>query len=199
MKRIGILGGTFNPIHIGHLMIAQVVLEKFGLDKIIFVPSSWPPHKSGRNIIDAQHRLRMVRMAIRGNRYFEVLPFEIEKGGKSYSIDTVRYLSQQYPDAKLFFIIGSDHIAQLHTWKNVDEVVNMVSFIAVYRPGFRPIPSKIPVKSMIIPGVHTSSSDIRRRLVANKTVKHLIPENVLKYIQKHHLYQGTNHNEKRGS
>lgn len=189
MKRIGILGGTFNPIHIGHLMIAQAVLEKSRLDKVIFVPSCLPPHKSGRNLIDARHRLRMARLAVRGNRHFEVSSFEILKGGKSYSVDTLRYFRRRYPGAKLFFIIGSDHIAKLHTWKNIQEVIRIVSFIAVYRPGFRTIRSQIRIKSMIIPGVHTSSSDIRRRLVAGKTVKHLIPENVLRYIRKHKLYR----------
>ena len=189
MKRIGILGGTFNPIHIGHLMIAQMVLEKFGLDKVIFIPSYLPPHKSGRNLIAAEHRLRMVRLVVRGNRYFEVSSFEITKGGKSYSVDTIRHLRRHYPGAKLFFIIGSDHIAKLHTWRNIQEVVKMVSFVAVYRPGFKTIRSKIPIKSMIIPGVHTSSSDIRRRLVTGKTVKHLIPENVLRYIRKYKLYR----------
>lgn len=189
MKRIGILGGTFNPIHIGHLMIAQRVLEKLGLDKVIFVPSCLPPHKSGRNLIDARHRLRMTRLAVRGNRHFEVSSFEVIKGGKSYSVDTVRYFRRRYPEVKLFFIIGSDHIARLHTWKNIQEVARIVSFIAVYRPGFKTIRSQTGVKSMIIPGVHTSSSDIRRRLVADKTVKHLIPENVLRYIRKHKLYR----------
>lgn len=192
MKRIGILGGTFNPIHIGHLMIAQMVLEKFDLDKVIFVPSYLPPHKSGRNLISADHRLRMVRLAARGNRHFEVSSFEIAKRGKSYSVDTVRHFRRRYPIAKLFFIIGSDHIAKLHAWKNIREVIKMVSFIAVYRPGFKTIRSKIRVKPMIIPGVHTSSSDIRRRLVAAKTVKHLIPENVLRYIRKHKLYRLNN-------
>ncbi len=189
MKRIGILGGTFNPIHIGHLMIAQRVLEKLGLDKVIFVPTCLPPHKSGRNLIDARNRLRMTRLAVRGNRHFEVSSFEVRRGGKSYSVDTVRYFRRCYPEAKLFFIIGSDHIAKLHTWKNIQEVARIVSFIAVYRPGFRAIRSQTGVKSMIIPGVHTSSSDIRRRLVAGKTVKHLIPENVLRYIRKHKLYR----------
>ena len=192
MKRIGILGGTFNPIHIGHLMIAQMVLEKFGLDKVIFVPAYLPPHKSGRNLIAAEHRLRMVRLVVRGNRYFEVSSFEITKGGKSYSVDTIRHLRRHYPGAKLFFIIGSDHIAKLHTWRNIQEVVRMVSFVAVYRPGFKTIRSKIPVRSMIISGVHTSSSDIRRRLGTAKTVKHLIPENVLRYIRKHKLYRFNN-------
>ena len=189
MKRIGVLGGTFNPIHIGHLMIAQIVLEKFGLDKVIFVPAYLPPHKSGRNLIAAEHRLRMVRLAVRGNRHLEVSSFEIAKGGKSYSVDTVRYFSRRYPGTKLFFIIGSDHIVKLHTWRDIQEVVKMVSFVAVYRPGFKTIRSQIRVKSMIIPSVHTSSSDIRRRLVAGKTVKHLIPENVLRYIRKHKLYR----------
>ena len=189
MKRIGILGGTFNPIHIGHRLIAQAVLEKSNLDKVFFVPSCLPPHKSGRNLIDARHRLSMTRLAVRGNRHFEVSRFEIAEGGKSYSVDTVRHFRRRYPGAKLFFIIGSDHITKLHTWRNIQEVVKMVSFVAVYRPGFKTIRSKLRVRSMIIPGVHTSSSDIRRRLVAGKTVKHLIPENVLRYIRKHKLYR----------
>ncbi|MBI5415196.1 MAG: nicotinate (nicotinamide) nucleotide adenylyltransferase, partial [Candidatus Omnitrophica bacterium] len=161
-RRIGILGGTFNPIHIGHLMIAQVVLEKFGLDKVIFVPSFLPPHKSARNVIDARHRLKMVRLAVRGNDHFEASAFEIKKGGKSYSVETVRYFQRRYPRTKLFFIIGSDHVRSLHTWRQIKEIVGIVSFIAVYRPGFEAIRSSLPIKSIRISGVHTSSSDIRR-------------------------------------
>ena len=189
MKRIGILGGTFNPIHIGHLMIAQAVLEKFNLDKVIFVPSCLPPHKSGCNLIDARHRLSMTRLAVRGNRHFEVSRFEIARGGKSYSVDTVRHFRRRYPGAKLFLLSAATILPNYTRGGISRKLLRMVSFVAVYRPGFKTIRSKLRVRSMIIPGVHTSSSDIRRRLVAGKTVKHLIPENVLRYIRKHKLYR----------
>lgn len=189
MKRIGILGGTFNPVHTGHLTIAEAVREKFRLDQVIFVPCYLPPHKSGKNVIASRYRLEMVRRAVQGNPYFAVSVFEARRKEKSYSIHTVRHFHQKYPGAKIFFIIGGDHLSALHTWKRIEEIVKIVSFVAVYRPGFKKGSCGIKAKSIIIPGVHTSSSDIRRRIAAGRTVRYLIPENVLRYIQEHKLYK----------
>ncbi len=189
MKRIAILGGTFNPIHVGHLTIAEMVREEFGLDKVIFVPCDLPPHKNSKGVITARERLQMIRLAIKDNPYFEASDFEIKRGGKSYSIDTVRFFKDQYPKGtKIFFIIGGDHLATLHTWKRIEEVIRIVSFVAVYRPGFQEKESKIRVKSIVIPGVHTSSSHIRERIRRGKSVKYLVPENVIRYIEKKNIY-----------
>ncbi len=187
--RIGILGGTFNPVHLGHLMIAQMVLETFDLDKVVFIPSSLPPHKNGRDVIPADHRIAMVQLAVKDNALFAVSDYEMKRGGKSYSIDTVIYLRECYPlRTKFFFIIGNDHLTKLHTWRRIEEIVKIVSFVAVYRPGFEAVSSRIKTKSIVIPGVMASSSDIRRRIAAGKTVRYLVPDRVLGYIEKHKLY-----------
>jgi len=190
MNRVGILGGTFNPIHIGHLTIAQMVREQLKLDKILFIPSNLPPHKSGKNVVSAKDRYHMVRLAIRGNPHFEVSNFEIKKEGKSYSIETASYFRNQYPrGTKFFFIIGSDLLPTLHMWKRVDEILKIVSFVAVHRPGFKEEKSKVKAKLITIPGLQTSSSYVRQRITSGKTVKYLVPDNILKYIADKKLYR----------
>ena len=190
MKRIGILGGTFNPVHIGHLTIAQMVSEKIKLDQVIFIPSYLPPHKSNRNIAPAEDRYQMLRLAIKGNPKFAISDFEIKKQGKSYSIDTIKYLKGKFPrGTKFFFIIGSDLLATLHTWKRIDELEKLVSFISVNRPGFKKRGSRIKVRSVTVPGVQTSSTFARQRLMKGKTVKYLVLDNVLEYIKKNKLYR----------
>jgi nicotinate-nucleotide adenylyltransferase len=190
MKRIGILGGTFNPIHIGHLMIAEMVCEQLKLDKVIFVPSNLPPHKNRTNVASATERYQMVRLGIRGNPRFEVSDYEIKKKGKSYSIEAVSYFHDQYPEGtKLFFIIGSDLLPGLCTWKHIDEILKIVSFVSVNRPGFKERKSKIKVRSVTMPILQVSSSDVRKRITAGKTGKYLIPDNVLSYIKEKRLYK----------
>ena len=193
MKRIGILGGTFNPIHIGHLTIAEMVYERLRLDKVIFVPSNLPPHKSGKNVASAKDRYHMVRLGVRGNPRFEVSDYEIKKRGKSYSIETVSHFRDRYPaGTKLFFIIGSDLLPTLRAWKRIDEILKVVSFVSVNRPGFKEKKSKIKVRSITIPGLQTSSSYVRERITSGKTVKYLVPESVLSYIEKKKLYKINN-------
>jgi nicotinate-nucleotide adenylyltransferase len=189
MKRIGILGGTFNPVHIGHLTMAQMVCEQIKLAKAIFVPSYLPPHKSGRNVASAKNRYQMLKLAIKGNPRFDISDFEIKKEGKSYSIDTIKYLRSQYPGGtKFFFIIGSDLLTTLHTWKSIDELKDLVSFISVNRPGFKNGKSRVEVRSVKVPGLQTSSTFARQRLMAGKTVKYLVPDNVINFIKKNKIY-----------
>lgn len=190
MKRIGILGGAFNPIHIGHLTIAEIVRERLRLDKVIFVPSNLSPHKSNKNIASAKDRFHMVNLAIKDNPHFSVSDYEIKKQGKSYSIETVSYLRGRYPKGtKLFFIIGSDLLPTLYTWKRINEILKIVSFVSVNRPGFRERKSRIKVKSIYVPGLQTSSSFVRKRITSGKTVKYLVPKEVLRYINKKKLYR----------
>lgn len=136
--RIGILGGTFNPIHNGHLKIAELLLERLNLDKILFVPANIPPHKDDRGIIGAKHRLEMVRLAIRNNPRFELSTIEIERGGASYTIDSLKELEGIYgKDAELFFITGIDAFLDIETWKDADALLSHYNFVVIPRPSFR--------------------------------------------------------------
>jgi nicotinate-nucleotide adenylyltransferase len=190
MKRIGILGGAFNPVHLGHLTAAQMVREQLKLDKVIFVPSNLAPHKKRKNVAATADRLAMVRLAIKDNPYFEVSDIEIKREGKSYSIETVAYFRDYFsPGTRLYFIIGSDLLPTLHTWKHMDDVQRIVSFVAVTRAGYREKESMVKVKLIAVPGPQTSSSDIRRRIMSGKTVKYLVPDNVLDYIDQKKLFK----------
>ncbi|MBU0469392.1 MAG: nicotinate-nucleotide adenylyltransferase [Candidatus Omnitrophica bacterium] len=189
MKRIGILGGTFNPVHIGHLAIAQRARENLDLEKVFFVPSNLPPHKSSKNVLPPAQRYRMVQMAIEGNPYFDISDFEIKREGRSYSIDTVEHFYKLYLEkAKLYFIIGEDSFSTLDTWKHIEDIVKLADFVVVNRPGFNVEDSKIKVKTIDMPGLDISSSGVRKCLRLGKTVKYLLPEKVLKYIKRKKLY-----------
>ncbi|MCK5581569.1 MAG: nicotinate-nucleotide adenylyltransferase [Candidatus Omnitrophica bacterium] len=188
-KRIGILGGTFNPIHVGHLAIAQKAQEKLGLEKVIFVPSCQPPHKKISNLASAKDRYHMVQLAIKDNPLFEISNFEFKKGGKSYSVDTVKYFYDKFSKGtRLFFIIGEDSLPGLGAWRQVDEILKVVSFVVVNRPRFGGKDSPVKHASVAMPGIDVSSSYLRRRIVQGKTIKYLVPEKVLGYIEKHKLY-----------
>ncbi len=188
MKRIGILGGTFNPLHIGHLAIAEVAQEQMNLDRVIFVPSYLPPHKRIANLAPAEDRLEIVRLSIKRNSKFEVSDFEVQKGGKSYTIETVRHFQAKFSDAKLFFIVGGDSAAALHTWKSIDEILEIVSFVVVNRPRHDECVASIPHHSVVLPGIDISSSYVRRRLLQGKSIKYLVPDEVFRYIEQHKLY-----------
>lgn len=195
MNRLGILGGTFDPIHLGHLRMAQVVLEKMKLDQVVFVPSNFPPHKSAVGLSPAAERLHLVRLAIRGNLNFAVSSFETQRGGKSYSIDTIRYFAKNFPigngrgRSPLFFIIGYDAFAGLHKWKAIDEILKMAEFVVVNRPGNFKNPHSIKHHSVIMPGIDISSSSIRRLVKQKKSIRYLVPEAVRGYIEKNGLYK----------
>jgi nicotinate-nucleotide adenylyltransferase len=188
-KRIGILGGTFNPIHIAHLIIAQMALETLKLDKVIFVPSYLPPHKKIKRLISAKHRYAMVRLAIVGNSHFSLSDFEIKKKGRSYTIDTIRYLRSRYPaGTRFFFIIGKDMLPGLQTWRAIGELVKLVSFVAVNRPGR--ISKRTTIKHHLInaPGIDISSSYVRNRALKKESLKYFVPDRVLEYIQQYKVF-----------
>ncbi|MFI5206325.1 MAG: nicotinate-nucleotide adenylyltransferase [Candidatus Paceibacterales bacterium] len=192
MKRIGVIGGTFNPVHIGHLAIAQTAQEAMKLQKVIFVPSNWPPHKMDSNIAPAKDRYNMVRLAIKGNPLFEISDFEIKKEGKSYTIDTLWHFRRIFPgDTELFFIIGGDTLPQLKNWKYIDDILKISTFIVVNRPGqFRKTKGiKIDYYSVSMPGIDISSSYVRGRIAQNKNTKYFVADSVLEYIRKHKLYK----------
>ena len=196
MNRLGILGGTFDPIHLGHLRMAQVVSEKMKLEKVIFVPSYLPPHKSGLGISPPDIRLKMVQLAAKTNPCFEVSAFEVERQGKSYSIDTVRHFARSFPKAKLFFIIGYDAFTGLHEWKAIDEILKIVKFVVVNRPGNFKNRHSIQHHSIIMPGMDTSSSSIRQLVRQGKSIRYLVPEMVREYIEKNGLYKSQRNSRK---
>jgi nicotinate-nucleotide adenylyltransferase len=188
--RIGIYGGTFNPIHNAHLCVARTALEALDLSRVIFVPAGTPPLKGSRQLIDGRQRLAMVRAAIAGNPAFSAIDFEIEREGKSFTIDTVRHLAGQYPpDAELFFILGDDCAAKLHHWKGIDELCRLVRFACISRTGV-PLPAATPPLQMIaMPAMDISSSRLRERLRDGQPVRDLTPAAVADHIDRHHLYR----------
>jgi len=188
--RIGILGGTFNPIHIGHLILAEEAYFKLKLDKLIFVPAFIPVHKDTSFVIAAKDRLAMVRLGIESNSAFDVSTYEIDSKKKSYSIDTLKEFRSIYGDeAQLCFITGSDSLKDLFSWKNINDIFKISKFIVANRPGY-------PIKDMpkeadtvVITPIEISSEDIRRRLKENRSIRYLVPENVRRYILEHKLYR----------
>lgn len=189
MKRIGILGGTFNPIHIGHLAIAQLAAQKLQMDKVIFVPCCLPPHKPSNTVISAADRLRMVGLAIEGNPLFSVADLEIKKGGRSYSVDTVEYFYKKFSrDCKIYFIIGADALTGLSGWRRVEDIMKMASFVVINRKGSGHAEVGKRIRFLDMPAIDISSSEIRRRLRAGESVKYLMPEGVINYIRRKKLY-----------
>jgi len=186
--KIGILGGTFNPVHIGHLILAEEARERLGLDKIIFVPTFLPPHKDNSDIAPADARLAMVRLAIKGNSCFYASDIEIKRDGRSFTIDTLNEFKKKYGQDELCFIIGSDLLKYLDDWKDLDEIIKLVKFVVVTRPGY-PL-EKIPsyIKTMAIRAVDVSAFEIRKCIKENKSFRYLVPEAVYKYIIKKRLY-----------
>jgi len=194
--KIGILGGTFNPVHIGHLILAEEVREKLNLDKIIFVPAYLPPHKDSCDIALAGARMDMVTLAIRGNRFFLASDTEIRRDGRSYTIDTLKEFKSVYPEDELYFIIGSDLLKYLDDWKDWDEIAKMVKFIVATRPGYplEEISTYIDSRqtgasTVAIRAVDVSGFEIRKAIKENRSFRYLVPEVVFKYIQKKRLYQ----------
>lgn len=187
--KIGILGGTFNPIHVGHLILAEEAREKLLLDKIIFVPAATPPHKDISDIAEAQNRFAMLKLASRGNRHFCVSDIEIKREGRSYTIDTIREFKKLYPNDELYFIIGSDLLKYLDEWKDLGEIIKMVKFIAATRPGY-PL-EKIPsyISTLPIRAVDISAFEIRSAIKGNKSFRYLVPDRVFDYINRRKLYK----------
>jgi nicotinate-nucleotide adenylyltransferase len=191
--RIGVFGGTFNPPHLGHLIVAESARESLNLDKVLFIPCASPPHKSSRSLADADCRLEMVKLAISGNTCFEASDIEIERGGKSYTVDTLRALTALYPRAELFLLIGIDNLLELHTWKEPEEIFGLCDVVAINRPGFDPANVRKDylrrVTFLRYPSIDISSSEIRRKAKMGKSIKYLVPSAVESYILKHGAYR----------
>ncbi len=198
-ERIGIFGGTFNPIHMGHLHLAENVCNLMQLDKIVFVPDAMPPHKIGTGFAPAQDRYNMVQLAIAGYNNFIVSDIELRRTGLSYTIDTLRELHDMHPNTELYFIIGADSVQQLHTWHCAHEMVQLATFVGVGRPGYDNVMEdavrhfgEIAKKRIILlntPTYDISATRIREMIAGGQSIEDLVPEAVAQYIKEQRLYR----------
>lgn len=193
--KTGIMGGTFNPPHNAHLLIAELAREQYGLDRVIFMTGGNPPHKNG--VADAKHRFNMTRLAIKGNGAFVDDSFEIDRKEKSYTVHTLEYLKEKYPSDELFFIIGEDSLRDLAKWYKPEKILEMCTLLVFPRKSRESLKSEIEKAVTVFTGkilpidapvIEISSTDIRERIKSGKTVKYMLPDSVIKYIKEHNLY-----------
>ena len=188
--RIGVMGGTFDPIHHGHLVAASEVAESCGLDEVVFVPTGEPWQK--QDVTISEHRYLMTVIATASNPRFTVSRVDIDRNGPTYTIDTLRDLKAQRPDAEFYFITGADAVAQILSWRDHDELWGLAHFVAVSRPGHVLSTAGLPsedVSQLEIPALAISSTDCRNRVRKGHPVWYLVPDGVVQYIAKHHLYR----------
>ena len=199
--KIGILGGSFNPVHLGHLILAEQIREAAGLDRVLFIPASTPPHKPGTELAAGEHRFAMVRLAIEGNPFFDASDVELQRGGVSYTIDTILALRREHPDADFHFIIGADSVPELPTWYRTCELVELCTFLIGSRPGHEiawdllaqalPAATVERLRKNVISTIPIgiSSSAIRLRIREGRSVRYLVPREVEEYIGKNGVYR----------
>jgi len=198
-KKIGLIGGTFDPLHFGHLLAAERAREEYKLEKVYFIPSANPPHKNYQGMAQPQDRFEMVEMAIKDNPYFEISDIEFVRTGYSYTIDTVNaFINIMGQDCKIYFIIGTDNVGEILRWKNADELMKKVEFIAMTRPGKweeelvknlnRLNENKCRINIVEMPLIHIESTDIRGRVEKGRSIKYLVPSDIEKYILTKKIY-----------
>lgn len=199
-ERLGIFGGSFNPVHLGHLIVAQDALEIMGLQRVIFLPAAQPPHKLPL-LASATDRLEMLRLAVADDPRFEVSSDEIDRGGVSYTVDTLRRFRERYPDAALYFLIGGDSLLELHTWREIQTILQLAEIVTVGRPGVPldainsetlrlpdPWPERLAANIVRGHRVEISSTDVRGRCARGRSIRYLVPLAVERYIAAHHVY-----------
>ncbi|MEU5726025.1 nicotinate-nucleotide adenylyltransferase [Micromonospora sp. NPDC047738] len=193
IRRIGIMGGTFDPIHHGHLVAASEVADRFGLDEVVFVPTGQPWQKADEVVSSAEDRYLMTVIATASNPRFQVSRVDIDRGGPTYTVDTLRDLHAEYgPKVQLFFITGADALERILSWKEVDKMFELAHFIGVTRPGFELTDKHLPadtVSLVQVPAMAISSTDCRARVARGEPVWYLVPDGVVQYIAKRRLYQ----------
>lgn len=195
--RIGVLGGTFDPIHYGHLFIAEHARAVLALDRVVFVPNGSPPHKLPYAVSDSRHRVAMVRLAVDGNATFEVDDEEVRRDGPSYTVDTLSTLREANPGAEIVFLAGIDAVAEIGAWHEPDKVVRLCQVVAVSRPGFRFEQLEATVKPDLLervadlsgPHIAISATEIRSRVRARLPIRYLTPDSVVDYILEAGLYR----------
>lgn len=199
--KIGIMGGTFNPIHQGHLILAELAREEKGLDRVIFLPSSNPPHKLGPGVVYSQMRMDMVELAIESNPYFQASDLEIRRSGLSYTVDSLREFRRLYPKDEFYLLLGGDSLLNIHKWKDYEEILdktrilvmdrhsplgkNLRDQVASYNKSFG---NKIEIFTS--PLIEISSTGIRERLAQGRSIKYLLPASVEAYIKEKEIYKG---------
>jgi nicotinate-nucleotide adenylyltransferase len=192
-RRIGIMGGTFDPIHHGHLVAASEVADRFDLDQVIFVPTGQPWQKQDAKVSAPEDRYLMTVIATASNPQFTVSRVDIDREGPTYTVDTLRDLRDGFgKDAKLYFITGADALSKILSWKEADHLFNLAHFVGVTRPGFTLSDAHLPSEAVTlvqVPALAISSSDCRARVAAGQPVWYLVPDGVVQYIAKHHLYR----------
>ncbi len=197
--RLGIMGGTFDPIHYGHLVAAEGARHALDLEKVIFVPAGRPPHKPDYIITEPWARYTMTCLAVASNPFFEASTLEVDRPGPSYTIDTIRALTRLYPEAQIYFITGADALLEILTWKDFEVLLTICRFVAATRPGYRfsellsklnqlPGSLKQNILCMEVPALAISSTDIRQRIREGRPIKYLLPESVEEYVFKNNLY-----------
>ena len=196
--RIGIYGGTFDPVHLAHLVLAEQCREQSGLDEVWFLPAARPPHKVGVTISDARHRVAMLEFAISGHPQFRVNPLELERSGPSYTVETLRELTRREPDVEWSLLMGGDSLRDFPTWREPDEIVALARIVAVNRgtedlPGCAEFRARFGERLDVVqmPGLEISASDIRARVAAGRSIRFLVPRAVEVYIQQQQLYRNT--------
>ncbi|MDP8230227.1 MAG: nicotinate-nucleotide adenylyltransferase [Candidatus Gorgyraea atricola] len=188
--RIGILGGTFDPIHNGHIHLARELCKRLALKKIIFIPTYIPPHKPDIRISSGTHRHNMVKLAIARSKKLELSGIELKRKGKSYSVDTLRQLKRRYgKKAQFFFITGSDSLKDIDKWRDIEEILRLCTFVVVKRPGFSMRNIDPRFLTLHINAKNVSSSDIRRKVKDRQSITRLVPASARNYIEKRGLYQ----------
>ncbi|WP_174730261.1 nicotinate-nucleotide adenylyltransferase [Mesobacillus harenae] len=187
MKKIGVLGGTFNPPHYGHLLIANEVLHAFQLDEIWFMPNQEPPHKQKALDVSNDDRIEMLNRALETNPDFKLITTELERKGASYTYDTIKILKGRYPEHKFYFIIGADMIEYLPKWYKIEQLLELIEFIGVDRPAYT-TKSDFDIHYVQTPMMEVSSSMIRDRVSEGNPIRYLLPEEVRNYIEEKGLY-----------
>jgi nicotinate-nucleotide adenylyltransferase len=201
-KRIGILGGTFNPVHYAHLAIAEEVYCALNLTRVLFVPAGQPPHKLGEQITSVEHRVAMLELAIRANPHFSLSLIDVERTGPSYTVDTLRLLRRAWgPGVAFYFVVGGDSLKDLPTWYDPAGIIAQATIVALVRPGYADVSAARAKLATRLPGVEQrliavegprmdlSSTELRRRVAAGRPIRYQTPEEVEDYIRRHRLYQ----------
>lgn len=188
-RHVGILGGTFNPIHLGHLVIAEQVFSQLHLNKVLFLPDKIPPHRGVKKTqpISSEDRIEMIKLAIEENMHFDLDLTDVNRGGISYTYETIKILKACNPDTEFYFIIGGDMVENLPKWSHIDELMQMVHFVGVCRKGFEKT-SNYPIIWVNTPELEISSSMIREAVKSGKSIKYLVPKSVEDYIKDRGLY-----------